>query len=394
MEIALHILFILSMGAILHTYGFYPWNMLQRYRKLPIQPLPKKPDPYPSVDVIFAAYNEEAVIEEKIRSVCASQYPNELLSLHIATDCPSDRTELIIKELQKEFSNLYFYPSKERKGKSFLINHLAEQSTAEIIIPTDANIIFNEKTITELVQALQNKDIGIAGACIHYQDINNQGIAPQEDYYLQRENKIKIAEGAIFGATMGVEGGCYAIRNQDFTPIPSNFFMEDFFQTLQVLEKGKKSILCESAIVWEDISTQSSQEFKRKVRISIGNFQNLKRFSKLLITQFWPVGYLFLSHKILRWLTPHLMLLMLGIALYFGFQKVFIYQVLLFLAGFSLLIAWLGAYLNNTSKWARMCIFVHHYYYMNIALALGFIKYLKGVKTNVWQPTKRKQAQA
>jgi len=35
--------------------------------------------------------------------------------------------------------------------------------------------------------------------------------------------------------------------------------------------------------------------------------------------------------------------------------------------------------------------FINHFFTMNIALLLGFIEYAKGVKSNVWQPTKRNQ---
>jgi len=33
--------------------------------------------------------------------------------------------------------------------------------------------------------------------------------------------------------------------------------------------------------------------------------------------------------------------------------------------------------------------FVTHFYTMNLALLIGLVKHIKGVKTNVWEPTKR-----
>jgi len=35
--------------------------------------------------------------------------------------------------------------------------------------------------------------------------------------------------------------------------------------------------------------------------------------------------------------------------------------------------------------------FVTHFLSMNLALFIGLLKYLKGVKSNVWQPTQRNQ---
>jgi radical SAM superfamily enzyme YgiQ (UPF0313 family) len=49
-------------------------------------------------------------------------------------------------------------------------------------------------------------------------------------------------------------------------------------------------------------------QFRRKRRIGKGNFQNLRHFSDLL-NPFTKLGYVFWSHKALRWLTPFLIAL-------------------------------------------------------------------------------------
>jgi hypothetical protein len=33
--------------------------------------------------------------------------------------------------------------------------------------------------------------------------------------------------------------------------------------------------------------------------------------------------------------------------------------------------------------------FITHFYGMNLALLAGFMKFIKGTETNVWQPTRR-----
>jgi hypothetical protein len=39
----------------------------------------------------------------------------------------------------------------------------------------------------------------------------------------------------------------------------------------------------------------------------------------------------------------------------------------------------------------RLLRFVTHFYSMNAALLLGYWRYLRGIKTTVWQPTQRFQ---
>ena len=52
-------------------------------------------------------------------------------------------------------------------------------------------------------------------------------------------------------------------------------------------------------------------EFRRKVRISSGNFQNLFFFKGMLL-RFWrPLAFCFWSHKVFRWFTPFFLMISL-----------------------------------------------------------------------------------
>src|SRR5690606_9072612 len=110
---------------------------------------------------------------------------------------------------------------------------------------------------------------------------------------------------------MGVEGGCYIIRKELFTGIPPLYFMEDFYISMATMQKRYDVLFNSNATCYEDVSVHSSEEYKRKVRISIGNFQNLNAFKSLIVTRFFPLGYIFLSHKVLRWLTPFFLLILI-----------------------------------------------------------------------------------
>ncbi|MDZ7846159.1 MAG: glycosyltransferase [Owenweeksia sp.] len=258
--------------------------------------------------MIFAAFNEESVIRQKIEASLKTDYPAGKLSLCIGSDASSDRTDGIIKELQKVFTTSNSSAFETRTGKAAIINDLVRQSEAELLLLTDANIIFNRATIPHLVQAMQNPKVGIAGGEINYAQVGQHGISRQEDLYLRWENQLKKIESTVFGCAMGVEGGCYLIRKGLFPGIPPRYYMEDFYVSLSVLKSGYQVRIAPHARCSEDVSTHSTEEYKRKVRISIGNFQNLRSFGKLILSRFFPLGFIFLSHKVLRWLTPFFLL--------------------------------------------------------------------------------------
>ena len=187
---------------------------------------------------------------------------------------------------------------------------------------------------------------------------------------------------------MGAEGGCYAIRKEYYAPVPPKFFMDDFYITMNVLERKGKVLFEPDAVCNEDVPTQADEEFKRKVRISIGNFQNLNRY-KTMLFPFWKgVGFAFLSHKVLRWCTPFFLIAAFILCIVLSqynmlFVILLVGQLLLFLSPvFDKLFSTMGLRLV-------LLKYTGHFYLMNLALLNGFYKYISGIDSNIWQPTKR-----
>jgi cellulose synthase/poly-beta-1,6-N-acetylglucosamine synthase-like glycosyltransferase len=389
--LVIEILLWLSMVGMFLTYLAYPLFMIQRARSIKQVFSPIPAEKLPTVQVIFAAFNEEAVLEPKIRSVLASKYPAHKLSIAVGSDNSTDDTNAILKKLQTQFPNQIvarFF--KTRHGKSAIINKLAAQSQAQFLLLTDANIIFNPFTVNELVKGAYAPKTGACGGQIKYPAVSKKGIAQQENTYLNLENKLKLAESKIWHKTMGLEGGCYLIKRELFPQIPPNFFMEDFFVTLSVLQKNYAVRFNPAATVTEDVSTLPQEEFKRKVRISIGNFQNLNYFKSLILQRFWPLGFSFLMHKVLRWLTPFLMLICFSCLMVLMFTS-FTYQLMALGFMVFLCIGYAGI-LFSQGLTGTLIKYPGHFIYMNLALLKGFVQYTKGVKSNAWQPTARNQS--
>lgn len=388
--VVVEVLFWLALSGMLLAYLLYPLVMMV-LRRMARPSTPPAPKNWPAVEILFAAHNEEAVLEAKLESVLQSEYPPEKITIRVGSDCSTDATNAILQKWQQKHPQVVPYFFEERQGKSAIINYLAQRSQAPYLLLTDANIIFEPCTLAELVKVLAADPRSAAvGGAIHYTAAPAAaGISRQESTYLSWENRIKEAESQYLKLCMGLEGGCYLIRRPLFPEIPALFFMEDFFVTLTLLQQGQRVRFCRKAKVHEDVSTQAQEEYKRKFRISIGNFQNLGRFYPLLWRKFWPVGLAFLLHKVLRWFTPFFLLLLLlsGMALFFQHPG-----YALFSGAYAMFLA-LGIFgiLFSQKKGWTLLKYPGHFFYMNIALLDGFITYLKGVQSNAWQPTKRNQ---
>lgn len=380
------LIFALSVYFILHSYIFYPLGLiLFTSSKRKEKPEYKINDELPTVAILMAAYNEEKVIGEKIKSVFETNYPKEKITFYIGSDASSDNTDKIINDWQQKFPQIKLMAFKGRTGKSGIINNLAEQAKADIFILTDANVIFKPETIFNLIRHFKNEKIAQVAANIIKVSESNKGIASQEKSYIAIENKIKFLEYQRWNVIMGAEGGCYAIRRECFSPVPPKFYMDDFYITMNVIEQGREIVFDKESICQEDVPTQSHEEFKRKVRISIGNFQNLFRYKKLLLPFWKGSAFAFWSHKVFRWLTPFLLIICLctSLALSLHNELFFILALLQLIGFFTPVIDWL---LKINFKPLR---FISHFYLMNLALLKGFVIFIKGVDSNVWQPTKR-----
>jgi len=389
MYISALIIFLVCTFLVFYTYVLFPWIVRIFSRgKILNQNVWERDDQYPGVSVIIAAYNEEKVIADKIRSVLASAYPADRLEILVGSDASDDRTAGIVGELLSSDKRIRLLDFRERRGKPSVINDLVNSASHEIVILTDANVFFRQDAISGLVRHFKNREIGLVGANILNVGQMNDGISHQETMYIARENRVKYDEGVLFGAMMGPFGGCFAMRKNLFTEVPAHFLVDDFYICMHVLKKGYRSINELQAVCYEDVSNDIEQEYRRKARISAGNFQNLFTFRRILLQPFTSVGFCFISHKVLRWLTPFFLIIaLISLAILSSYHEIF--RWLFLLECLMLLSPLLDTIFRKSGLHIRLLRFVSYFSYMNLALLHGFFRFLSGVKSSIWTPTRR-----
>ncbi len=373
------------------TYVFYPLilRVISRSKTQNTQVYTPNDMDLPSVAIIFAAYNEEEVIREKLKSSLDTDYPKDKISIYVGSDASTDKTDEIVRSFQEENSNVHLKVFAGRTGKAGIINALIKEVEAEILVLTDANVMFTKNTLYQLIKHYKNPSIGLVGGNILNPDVKKDGISGQEKAYLSQENVIKYWEGITWGAMIGATGGVYSIRKKYYSPVPDKFIVDDFYITMKVLEKKGKAINELHAICFEDVSNQISEEFRRKSRISVGNFQNLGKFRKL-INPFKGPGFAFLSHKVLRWCGPFFIIAALICSGFLAIELP-LYRWLFWGQVGTIAIPVLDLALRKLKIHFIGFRFISHFYLMNLALMIGFFQYISGVKSNVWTPTKRFQ---
>ena len=341
----------------------------------------------PFVTVLMPVYNEEKVLREKVESLLASDYPVHLTEIIIGSDGSTDGTEGIMKILAAEESRLRFIHNGQRRGKSAMLNDLAASARGDILVITDANVIFAPGTLRKLAEGFRLPATGLCDATVNPSSHDDRGITRQENFYGYFETSLKRAEGELWGAMPGPYGGCYAIRRDLFPRLPVNTLVDDLFAGLTVLRRGFRSVNIPEALVFEDTQPDMAAQFRRRIRIAAGSFQNLFRFGLFPSGRF-AASFAFFSHKVLRWFTPLFMLLFFMTTVILSGRSDFYF----WLSAIQLIFIILSALDLVLDRFGRKIIYqryITQFLLMNAALAAGFVKAVSGIENGIWEPTKR-----
>ena len=388
--ITLQLIFWICLFLVIYSYLLFPsilklltGNSSIKARSFSLEELPK-------ISVLIAAHNEEKVIGEKIGSVLTGDYPLDKLEILVGSDASTDQTNAILQQIKETNPSLHLFPYEERTGKPGIINQLAKKAKGKILVISDANVLLERNTLTELIRYFKEERIGLVDTSLVSTGIKRGGISRQEKFYTSREVSIKHHESVLWESMMGPFGGCYAVRKSLYRPVPDHFLVDDFFINMSVLEQGAACISNLLARVSEDVSNNPREEFRRKKRISAGNYQNLFRFRSMLFKGSLGVRFCFFSHKVLRWIVPSLVMITLSLSTILGMKS----PMYLLLALLQFLVFLTPIIIHILRKIGIQSIplrFISHFVLMNMALMAGFFRFSRGIRNNVWQPTSRNQ---
>ena len=344
----------------------------------------------PYVTVVVAAYNEEDIILDKIKNCLGLNYPGKKLKFVFVADGSSDGTVNIIKLYPQ--IELYFLP--ERKGKVAAINRVMDKIETEFVIFCDANTLLNNDAVKEIVKHYSNKKIGgVAGEkkVIPVIGFDNSG-TESEGLYWKYESKLKQIDSDFY-SVVGAAGELFSIRTHLFEPVETNVLLDDFIISMNICKKGYRIIYEPKAYAIEAASITMKDEKNRKIRISAGGFQSVAMLRSLLnIFKYGKLSFLYISHRVLRWvLCPFLLPEILICNLYLvQFLQSFFYQALLITQLVFYGMALMGWIFIKKNKKISLFYSIYYFVFMNMIMYLGFIRYLNNKQSVLWVKAKRK----
>lgn len=376
-------------------YTFFGYGILL-YLLVRIKRLFKKPYVFsqlydlPTVTVIVAAFNEEYLIEEKIKNCLELNYPKNKVQFIFITDGSSDRTP----ELVGNYPEIQLLHENQRLGKMAAIKRAMPYVSGYVTVFTDANTFLNKDALIQLLKHYQNPKIGaVAGEKKIMVSQSADASSAGEGFYWKYESALKKWDYELY-SNVGAAGELFSIRTDLYEPVETDTIIDDHMIAMRIAEKGYIIAYEPNAYALETASADSSEELKRKIRIAAGGIQSVYRLKKAANPFNNPVlTFQYFSHRLLRWvLTPWLMIILffLNSLIVIRYPESGFYVITLFLQLSFYLAALLGWFLESKKIRLKAAFIPFYFSMMNYAVIAGTFRYYKGSQSAAWEKSKRK----
>lgn len=374
-------IFWLAVALLAYTYLVYPLSVaaVGCLARVP-SPIPPAQDAaLPTVAVVVAAWNEERHIDARVRNLLALDYPADRLGIYVGSDGSTDATVARVTRLPSPRVRVLAFP--ERRGKASVLNDLVAEAREEIVVFTDANTEFRPDAVRTLVRHFADPAVGVVNGRLR---LHAAGAGDrQETSYWGLETAVKRGESRL-GGLLGANGAIYAIRRALYRALPPDTLVDDFAIAMNVTATGPRTIFEPAALAFEEASAGIRAAFDRRVRIGIGNYQAFFRHPQYWSRGPWPRRFTYVSHKVLRWFSPHLLVVALLASLVLAARP--LYATLLYAQVVSHVLLGAGMVLGRHG-WlpgvARWPVFV---WALNLAFLVAFCRYVTGGFSPHWVP--------
>ena len=381
----LEVLLLICLALVAYHYLLYPAMIIGLARLRPAQGQAAAAGSAPRVTLVIAAYNEERVIAEKLHNTLALDYPPDLLEVIVVSDGSTDRTPEIVSQFAARAVILMHQPG--RRGKTAALNRAVGRASGEIIVFSDANNDFSANALRELVRHFADPAIGGVCGVKRIKPANERQSSMGDSLYWKYESAIKLAEGR--GRSIrNADGEIFAMRRSLYRPVNEKIINDDAQITIDIVRQGCRVVYEPAAQSHEYASISIRDDFFVKVRMVAGGFQTVSENWRFLFPPRSWFAFTFLSHKVLRWLIPELLIAILPLSILLSAQPPFLALVLAQILFYATALC---AYPVVRKGGALPGIVYMPFYFcaMNLAALYGLVRYMSGWQPHHWRKAQR-----
>lgn len=237
---------------------------------------------WPTVTVLVAAHNEEAVIGGALRALLEVDYPPDRLIIMPVNDRSTDRTREIIDEyvLQHPGQIFPFHRSHGKAGKAAALKDATERVSSEIIIVFDADYLPSRGLIKHLVAPFFDPEVGATMGRVVPLNVGTNLLTRLLD--LERSGGYQVDQQARMNLRMvpqygGTVGGIRIKALRSIGGWHDDVLAEDTDLTYRLLLKHWKTVYQNRAECYEEVPETWPVRVRQIMRWAKGHNQAMVR---------------------------------------------------------------------------------------------------------------------
>jgi hypothetical protein len=370
---ALAIVFWVSAGLLLYAHAGYGalLALLAQLRRRHAELTPGTAGELPTVSVIVPAYAEQDVIAARVANLRALDYPSGRLEVIVACDGSPDATA---ERARAAGADIVL--ELPRGGKVRAQDAGVARASGAIVAFSDANVSWEPDALRELVVPFADPLVGYACGDVRLVDQRGEN---QEGLYWRYEMALRGLESRVRSVTGG-NGAIYATRREAYL-IVDPIMGHDLSFPFKMVKHGWRAVYAPRARASEKMVPTLEGEFARKRRMMGHTWPIVVRGGMLSPRGYDPVyALMIVSHRILRYLSPLLHLLVLGTSI------ALLGQGWVYVAALALQVAVLLAALAARVVPAKPLLIARYYVLTTASLAVGLWDWLVRGTPAGWEP--------
>jgi hypothetical protein len=253
----------------------------------------------PTVSLIVAAYNEEAVIAARVANALALDWPRDRLEIVVAVDGGAEPGADATAERARA-AGADRVLELPRGGKVRAQDAAVAASSGELLAFSDANALWEPGALRALLAPFADPAVGYV--CGQVQFVNDAG-TNQEGLYWRYEMWLRTNESALASVTAG-NGAIYALRRDAYMHVDA-VMGHDLSFPFAVVKRGRRAVYAPGARATEKMVPSIEGEWVRKRRMMSHAWPIMLRGGMLSPRGYPPLyALMILSHRVLRYASP------------------------------------------------------------------------------------------
>jgi cellulose synthase/poly-beta-1,6-N-acetylglucosamine synthase-like glycosyltransferase len=379
-------LFWLSLGLVGYAYVLYPamlWVVCRVMRRAGRKPprctsfgRPTLPFDCLTVSLVVPAYNEEKHLAAKLANLDEIDYRRDRMEAIFVSDGSTDGTDALLAAVCRPRFRVFRLPS--RQGKPGALNRAVAAARGDLLVFSDASTIFAPDAVRKLARHFADPTVGVVCGALGF--TRTAESARTEGVYWTYETALRRMEARI-GATLTASGAIYAVRRCCFRPLAPDTILEDFLVPMMARRLGYRVLYDPEARACDTAAPTVGGEFTRRARIAAGSFRALVPLTRAALTS-PAVLWAFLSHKLLRWLAPLLLVALATASVALRAQPIYRFALALQVAFYLWALA--GLVFRERLRRVRFGLIGYFLVAMNLAFLVGLARSVSGRQPVTW----------